>query len=303
MTKPHVFIQTNAKQAIGAKVAAYALKRNSRTPDRFEVSIIRQEDYPYFASREGQSYKKHGSEFIWRNDDLQSFTLTRFLPPQLMNYEGRALVIDPDVFAVSDVCELLERDMGGHAILCRKLTKLRGESYATSVMLLDCAKLKHWNVERDFNAMFNSGRDYADWISLKLEPQGSIGMIEPEWNDFDKLTSKTRMLHTTRRRTQPWKTGLRVDYTPVEFVPVLGLVMKMRRKLFGPYAFLGRYSAHPDKNQEHLFFGLLKECVEKGLVSADEIREAMRHDYVRHDAFEVLAQAKPLEALSLPAAA
>ena len=50
---------------------------------------------------------------IWRNDDLQSFTPLRFLPPQLMGYQGRAVVIDPDIFATGDIWELLSRDMAG----------------------------------------------------------------------------------------------------------------------------------------------------------------------------------------------
>ena len=88
----------------------------------------------------------------------------------------------------------------------------------------------------------------------------SIGFFENEWNDFDKFTSATKMLHTTRRRTQPWKTGLPVDWRPAErfrLFPPIGWLMRGRRKLFGDYAFLGNYKAHPDKNQERLFFGLL----------------------------------------------
>ena len=46
-------------------------------------------------------------------EDLQSFTPLRFMPPQLMGYEGRAIVIDPDVFAVGDVYELLTPRHGG----------------------------------------------------------------------------------------------------------------------------------------------------------------------------------------------
>jgi hypothetical protein len=299
MSKPHIFIQTNAKQEIGAKVSAYSMKRSSRNPDAFDVTIMRQEDYPFFRAGEGHRYKKHGSDFVWRNDDLQSFTPLRFIPPELMNYEGRALVIDPDVFAVSDVNELLSRDMGGHAILCRRLTKFRSQCFASSVMLLDCARLKHWNVERDFNELFEGKRDYGDWIALKLEPKASIGLIEEEWNDFDRLTRRTKFLHTTRRRTQPWKTGLPVDYRPVESLPVIGWLLRVRRKIFGDYALLGRYARHPDPNQERLFFGLLRECVDKGLVSEAEIRAAMKNNYVRHDACEVLARARPLEELEL----
>jgi hypothetical protein len=299
MSRPQIFIQTNAKQEIGARVSAYSMKRSARNPDGFDVTIIRQEDYPFFRAREGQRYTRQGSGFVWRNDDLQSFTPLRFMPPELMGYAGRALVVDPDVFAVSDVTELLGRDMGGHAILCRRLTKLRRQRFASSVMLLDCAKLEHWNVERDFNALFEGTRDYDDWISLELEPKGSIGLLEPEWNDFDRLTRRTRLLHTTRRRTQPWKTGLPVDYRPVEILPVIGWLLRMRRHVFGDYALLGRYARHPDPNQELLFFGLLRECVDKGLVSEAELRAAMKNNCVRHDACEVLARARPLEQLEL----
>jgi hypothetical protein len=294
MKRAGIFIQTNAKQAIGAIVSAYSMKRNSAHAGDFDVTIMRQEDYPFFQAREGQPYLRHGTKRIWRNHDLQSFTLVRFLPPQLMNYEGRAVVVDPDVFATGDVWELLNRDMGGKAIMCRQLKHGR-KGYATSVMLLDCSKLKHWRVEEGFNELFEFKRDYHHWISLKLEPPNSISLIEPEWNDFDRLTPATKMVHNTRRRTQPWKTGLPVDYVPSEFLPLQGWLMRARRKLFGDYGLLGHYARHPDPNQENLFFGLLRECLEKGRVSEAEIKDAMSHNYVRHDALEMIARVPPLK--------
>ena len=100
----------------------------------------------------------------------------------------------------------------------------------------------------------------------------TIGLLENEWNDFDKLTPATKMLHMTKRKTQPWKTGLPVDFMPPEkpsgFV-ALGWINLMRRRLFGDYAFLGHYVQHPDPNQERFFFGLLRECVDKGIVTED----------------------------------
>ena len=298
--RPHVFIQTNAKQSIGAIVSAYSLKRNSSHPDAFDVTVMHQEDYSYFRAREGQTYLRHGVRRTWFNDDLQSFTLLRFMPPALMGNRGRALVVDPDVFAVGDVWELLDRDMLGKAILCRR-SAFKKASFATSVMLLDCGKLGHWNVERGFNELFELKRDYNDWMSLKLEPPDTIGLIEDEWNDFDRLTPKTRLVHNTRRRTQPWKTGLPVDYTPTEFVPVIGWLMRARRALFGDHGMLGRYARHPDPNQEHLFFGLLRECVESGLIAKAALRNAMANNYIRHDALDVIARVPPLEAMTAAA--
>lgn len=285
--RPHIFIQTNNKQSIGAIVSAYSMTRNSAHADKFDVTIMHQEDYPWFAKRHGQNYKRHGVERTWLENDLQSFTLTRFLPPQLMGYKGRALVVDPDVFAVQDVWELLTRDMQGKAIMCRG-SKFKNGAWASSVMLLDCAKLKHWDVEKGFNELFESKRDYHSWISLLLEDQSTIGVFENEWNDFDKLTPQTKMIHNTRRRTQPWKTGLKVDYTPTEFVPVIGWIMRMRRKLFGEHALLGRYSQHPDPKQEAFFYGLLKGAYEAGLVSDAQIKEAMEKNFIRHDSVEVM---------------
>ena len=59
---------------------------------------------------------------------------------------------------------------------------------------------------------------------------------------------------------------------------------------------LGRYFRHPDRNQEHFFFGLLRECVERGIVSEAMLREEMERNHVRHDAFEVMEKAPPLAA-------
>jgi len=299
-TRPHIFIQTNDKQSIGAIVSAYSMKRNSAHADKFDVSVIRQEDYPFFSQREGQSYMRHGVKRVWHENDLQSFTLTRFMPPKLMGYTGRALVVDPDVFAVQDVWELLTRDMKGKAIMCRG-SKFKNGAFASSVMLLDCAKLGHWDVEKGFNELFEGKRDYHNWISLLMEDANSIGVFENEWNDFDKLTPATKMIHNTRRRTQPWKTGLKVDYTPTEFVPVIGWIMRMRRKLFGDHALLGRYARHPDPKQEALFFGLLKEAYEKGLVTDAQIKDAMAKNFIRHDSVEVMQRVPPLAPLKAAA--
>ena len=112
--------------------------------------------------------------------------------------------------------------------------------YASSVMLLDCAKLKHWKLADDFDALFTGKREYKKWMNLGYESPASIGLLEPEWNDFDKLTPETKMIHNTRRKTQPWKSGLPVDFIPAEsnlLNPAM-LLNRIRRKLFGTYAFL-----------------------------------------------------------------
>ena len=105
------------------------------------------------------------------------------------------------------------------------------------------------------------------------------------------------MLLTTRRKTQPWKTGLPTVWRPAEtfrLFPPVAWVMRARRKLFGEYALLGNYKQHPDSNQERFFVGLLKECVEQGIVTEDMLKDQMARNHVRHDAFEVLERTPPL---------
>ena len=298
--KPCVFIHTNARQQLGAVVAEYALRRNSAHSDAFDVRIIDRESYGFFNAHEGERYLRDGHWRPWHNEDLQSFTPLRFMPPELMGYQGRALVIDPDIFAVRDVQELLDRGMQGKAILCRRRSGWKRKScFASSVMLLDCARLRHWRCEADFAELFEGKRDYADWICLRLEPPDSIGAFENEWNDFDRLTERTRMLHNTRRWTQPWKTGLPVDFVPGEKfsgLPGLAWLMRKRREWFGDHALLGRYVRHPDPRQERFFFGLLRECLDRGIVTDAQLRDEMRRNHLRHDAIELLARTEPLPA-------
>ena len=289
-----VFIQTNHKQIVGAIVAEYALRRYSRHNDEFDVAIMNKSDYPFFDAREGQDYLRDGVKRVWLNDDLQSFTPLRFLPPELMGYSGRAVVIDPDVFAASDIWELFTRNMHGKAITCRVRSGTKGlidKCMATSVMLLDCARLKDWKVEEQFNAMFEFELDYQDWVGLRKMERSDIDLLEKEWNDFDRFTPETRMLHTTKRRTQPWKTGLPVDWRMAErfrLFPPAAWILRARRHLFGEYAFMGNYKVHPDRNQEAFFMGLLKECLDQGIIGEDFLRKEMAQNHVRHDAFEIL---------------
>lgn len=296
--KPTVFIHTNAKQIIGALAAQHALKTRSTHPETFEVRIIKTEDFPFLAEREGQFYLREGERAVWLNDDLQSFTPLRFKVPELMGYQGRAVVMDPDIFAVGDITELLNRDMAGQAIHARRMpaSHRRPAHYASSVMLLDCARLRHWQAERDFGDLFQFKRDYRDWMWLLQEPEGSIGELGEEWNHFDTLDQRTKLLHNTHRRTQPWKTGLPADFTPrgTTRSARMGMWSRAMRKLLTgdkPPSH-GYYQQHPDPRQEVFFFGLLRECLDAGVVSEDMLRAEIGRLHVRRDAFELLDRSR-----------
>lgn len=303
--KPTVYIHTNDKQLLGAKVGTYSMKSRSRDPDKFDVKLIRLEETPHLNRRQGQKYLRKGKQAVWLNEDLQSFSPLRMMVPQLMNFQGRAVVTDPDVFAIGDIYDLLTMDMGGKAVLCRNVSdgyKGNGHSFwATSVMLLDCAKLKHWRWDEDIDNMFAGRMDYGPWIGLKNEPPETLGELDETWNSFDKLTPDTKLLHTTERSTQPWRTGLPVDFDLTVAAAAnqpSGAAATLRAglsRLLGreqPRAQpAARYLPHPDPAQEKLFFELLRGALEAGYVDKHFVQRCMRSNDVRHDAFDLLKTA------------
>lgn len=292
-----LFIQSNDEQYLGALVAGYAAKRNSRQADAFDVVIMHYNDYPWLEAKVGQRFLRGLEKRPWAHDDLQSFTPLRFTPPKSMGYQGRAIVIDPDCFAVGDVMELFTRDMQGAGVMCRMRPPLKEmPAYrASSVMLLDNAKLPHWDAEKTFNELFEFKKDYLKWIKLEYEDDANVGLFEPEWNDFDRLTPATKILHTTYRRTQPWKTGLPIDFT-VRAKPDQGgglarsLFKSLKRQFIGTRPGRvkdGYYQPHPDPNQERLFFSLVSEMLDKGIIDRQLVEREMASNHVRHDALDL----------------
>ena len=114
------------------------------------------------------------------------------MPPELVNYSGRAVVVDPDVFAVGDINEPFNRDMKGKAVMAGRRAGHNGRDdyIASSVMLLEFERLKHWNARNQFSTMFEGRLDYGNRIMLANEPRETIGFLEVEWNDFDRPPRK-----------------------------------------------------------------------------------------------------------------
>jgi hypothetical protein len=277
MMKPTVVVHTNDKQMLGALVSAHSFRRNSRTPDAFDVRVVNANEFPELQQR-GHSLIRGGHVREWDPDDLQSFTPVRFAIPGLLGYQGLAVVTDPDVFAVGDVAELFRRDLQGKAIWCTPRPGYRNitDPLATSVMLLDNSKLEHWRFAEDLKALWDHRVDYLDWINLKRESLDTIGLLEPEWNDFDRLTPETKLVHNTKRRTQPWKTGLPIDFTFKER-GLLNFALPIVRRL------APNYTRHPDQRQEAYFYALLADALDSGVVTKEQVAKEVRLGHVRPD--------------------
>ena len=294
--QPRVFVHTNDQQIVGALVSAYSMKKATKSPDAFDVKLIRLEQTPHLWKRQGQNYLRKGRQAVWYNEDLQSFSPLRRMVPQLMGYKGRAVVTDPDVFAAGDIYDLLRMEMGGKAILCRNIKTGYKDSgnafYASSVMLLDCSKLTHWRWDQEIDEMFIGKLDYGPWIGLNSEDPDIIGELSEEWNSFDKLEPHTKLLHLTERSTQPWKTGLPVDFDLNIQSARLGGIKGIVRSLLGRKAPVPAvpafYRPHPDGKQEKFFFDLLKEAMEAGEIDEDFVQNRVEANDVRPDIFNLL---------------
>ena len=146
------------------------------------------------------------------HDPLASteFTYTRFLLPHLCNFQGKALFLDNDMLCFADIKEIAELDMTHYALRVVQhdytpgnTVKMYGAvqtSYPrknwSSMMLMDCSKLKLWTkevVESQTGAYLHRFQDIADHL---------IGEIAKTWNTLDWMDERTKLIHYTNGG--PW---------------------------------------------------------------------------------------------------
>lgn len=255
--------------------------------DRADVKILNADLLPAFQAFAGTTYLRNGIPTIDDPKDLQSFTLSRFAPPELMGYQGRAVVIDPDIFAVRDPWDLLTMDLQGKAIaLCKKK-----DAWDSSMMVMDCAKLRHWSMDRFLGGLKNHSLDYRPIMTVSMEPPETILEVPRRFNSLDVLNEETILLHTTKRLTQPWRTGLPIDFKLLPMKKILGIIPREPiLKLLGRLE--TTYQPHPDKNIEQFFFKQLAGAYDAGYITKADIDAAVASKDIRPDVWEKIAQAR-----------
>lgn len=280
-----IFICTNDNQSIGAKVSKQSIiNRSSFTAE--DITILNESDYHDLKKFFSSSYMRRGRMTEHEKNDMQSFTLLRFMIPQLMGYTGRALVIDPDIFLVRDGLESL-RDfpMEVFPIYARKgLTK---GSWGSSVMLLNCQQLQHWKLSNFVTQMHEGLLDYDNLINLKNE-QKNITFLENKWNEYDAIKKDTILLHTTEKITQPWRVGLKLNSA---IKPLFGIFPRAPiYRLFGKNLTIGR--EHPEKIVTSFFMKELANCLKNRIISSDEIDRSIENNFLRSDIYQELEKYK-----------
>lgn len=147
------------------------------------------------------------------------FGFVRFMVPSLCGYAGKAIYCDADQVALGDVYELADQLHPPHAVgLVRKIEGTFGgkpveERNETSVMVLDCEKLKDWNPETMFEPVVPNARKalapgeirYRDFMRLAWIDPELLEEIDPCWNHYNVVRPDTKLVHFSHVRDQPWK--------------------------------------------------------------------------------------------------
>ncbi len=190
-----VYIGTEDDQFIPQKVLEYSIHKHSN--NNVETIPVKQE-----MERVGGT----------------NFGFVRFLIPNMNNYEGRAIYIDADQLVFEDINNLsvLLDDAYSVALVNQPEgnfgKKIVEQANQTSVMVLDCHKLKDWDPEIIFNNVVPNKTEleegqihYRDFMMLKWYDQNKIQHIDPRWNHFNIKNPDTKLTHFSHVRTQPWK--------------------------------------------------------------------------------------------------
>ena len=190
-----IVIGTDPSQYVAQRVLEYTIRKHTRA----KVKII--------AGR--QTQKRLGGT---------RFGFVRFLVPSLCDYQGTGIYMDADQLVLGDVAELAATLQPPHAIgIVRNIEGTFGGKPVeprneTSVMVLDCARLKDWDPETLFDQVVPNAEQpgpgqirYKDFIRLWWVDQDLIQSIDPRWNHYNMVREDTRLIHFSHVREQPWK--------------------------------------------------------------------------------------------------
>lgn len=279
-----VLIHSNYSQLFGAKVSKYLFSKL----DINDVEIILVEDDPILKSFNKKKYLRAGKKERYFIDDLQSFTLTRFSGETKSYANEGYLMMDPDIFAIKSPREFLDSNIENFDLLARPLPQSKHKEhllsgYASSVFYRKPSDHSLWNYEELISKIFNHELDYNSAITLSCFNHIHIGELPEEMNSYDKLNEKTILLHNTGRATQPWKSGLEIDY-------INHKVPKHKRiinKILGRKQF---YINHPDKNQINFFVSSTRDALNAKYIDESFINDCIKQKFIRPDMMSLLEQ-------------
>ena len=177
-----IFIGWDSREDIAYQIAKYSIEQLSSVPT--EIIPLKQ-----------KALKKDGL-YTRPVDRMASteFTFTRFLIPELTNFEGWALFIDCDFVALADVKLLFEQANNKYAIMCaqhdytpKETVKMDGQVQHiyprknwSSMMLINCGHPSNRALTKDLvNNITKTGAYFHRFSWLEDD---EIGELSHEWN-------------------------------------------------------------------------------------------------------------------------
>ena len=268
-----ILIQTNDMQKIASKVSAASfIKFGFKEDDIFFLDFKKNS---LIRSYVGEKYLRNGKLKIFKND-LQSFTLLRFLGPEFLNYNGKALIIDPDVFAIKDPSNIIKQLNDETTIACSFFNGMP----RSEVMLVNCNQIS-WNFKKILSDLFSLKVDYKDLMNLTFDKSLDIKELSKSYNSHDIINPDTVLLHTTNRITQHWKEGLNIDFE--RHISKKYKLKQYLRKIIGlkydKKIFANTYQRHPEKNVLDKFRELFYFAKENNFIHEGDLDLSMKNNF------------------------
>lgn len=190
-----VFIGTEPKQYIAQTVLADSIRRSTSSPVEIRFCF--------------QQQKRVGGT---------NFGFVRFMVPSYCNFQGKAIYLDADQLVLQDIRGLWDslpddKDLafvqGGEGMFGNRPVK---QANHTSVMVMNCERLKAWdphtifnNVVSDKSPLQDGQIHYGDFMYLKWFDLNGLEPLDPRWNHMNILREDTKLIHFTHVASQPWR--------------------------------------------------------------------------------------------------
>jgi hypothetical protein len=276
-----ILIQANKFQRLAAEVSKYSFIKQGIK----DVEIINLEDQNILIKNFGKKYLRNGKLTTYEYNDLQSFTLLRFIPTKLP-IKDFCLIVDPDIFAVTNPIPEIEKILDNKIdIFCTKINnQLRSE-----VMILNL-KNNIWDFESIINDLFSQKIDYSDLINLKFIKEKKIKIINNKFNEHDNMLTDTIFLHTTNRLTQPWKEGLKINfktYFSKKYI-IKNYIKYILRMKYDEKAISSKYIKHKNEQVIRFVCELFEEAYKKKFIKINDIKFAIDNKFISKNFFDRL---------------
>jgi lipopolysaccharide biosynthesis glycosyltransferase len=179
--KPVIYIGWDSREDIAYQVCKHSIENKTKNPTIYPLKQSELRD----------------EEFYWREEDKlgsTEFTFTRFLVPELMQFNGWALFMDCDMAVAVDIQELFNQVDDKYAVMCVKHdytppegTKMDGKAQLpyprknwSSVVLFNCGHPSNRKLTKELVNDPTTTGAYLHRFSWLNDSE--IGNLSPEWN-------------------------------------------------------------------------------------------------------------------------